>query len=109
MRRFSAALALLFLTALLLYLNFQSISLDDFDSGSFALALDHFDIGLQQPHPPGFPVYVAMGRAIRIVAGGFPAAVTLIRGINGAGGVLGAGVFRARARCSRAPGSSDPC
>jgi len=40
-------------TALLLYLPFRSISLDDFDSYSFALALEDFDLTLQQPQPPG--------------------------------------------------------
>lgn len=68
---------------LLLYLNFQSISLDDFDSGSFALALDHFDIGLQQPHPPGFPVYVAVGRVVRAAVGDRRVALTLLSALSG--------------------------
>src|SRR4051812_21631871 len=75
---------LLFGAALLLYLSFQSISLDDFDSVSFALALDHFDISLQQPHPPGFPVYVAMGRVVRGILGDPRAALTLVSAISGA-------------------------
>jgi hypothetical protein len=69
---------------LLLYLSFQSISLDDFDSVSFALALDHFDITLQQPHPPGFPVYVAAGRLIRLLVSDPRAALTLLSAISGA-------------------------
>src|SRR5712691_8721283 len=79
--------ALLFAAALLLYVNFQSISLDDFDSVSFALALDHFDISLQQPHPPGFPVYVAVGRAVRGIVGDSRAALTLVSAISGAAAV----------------------
>ncbi len=50
---------------LLLYMAFRSISLDDFDSYSFALALERFDLRLQQPQPPGFPVYVAMARLLQ--------------------------------------------
>ena len=80
-RRF--LLPCLLIAVLLLYLNFQSISLDDFDSGSFALALDHFDIGLQQPHPPGFPVYVAAGRIVRAVVGDRRLALTLLSAVSG--------------------------
>ncbi|HEU5423095.1 MAG TPA: glycosyltransferase family 39 protein, partial [Nitrolancea sp.] len=59
------ALALgLGLAAALLYLSRRSISLDDFDSVSFALALRDFNLFVQQPQPPGFPVYVALGRAL---------------------------------------------
>ncbi len=76
-------LVLLFGAALLLYLSFQSISLDDFDSVSFALALDHFDISLQQPHPPGFPVYIAAGRAVRLVVADSRAALTLLSALTG--------------------------
>ncbi len=81
-------LILLFSTALLLYLSFQSISLDDFDSVSFALALDHFDISLQQPQPPGFPVYVAMGRVLRALTGDPRTALTLLSAVGGAAGAV---------------------
>jgi hypothetical protein len=50
-----------------LYLAFRSISLDDFDAYSFALALDHFNLDLQQPQPPGFPIYVLVGRILASV------------------------------------------
>ncbi len=76
--------ALLLFAAIVLYLSFQSISLDDFDSGSFALALDHFDIALQQPHPPGFPVYIAAGRLIYAITGNQLLSLTLISAISGA-------------------------
>ncbi|MCC7448908.1 MAG: DUF2723 domain-containing protein [Anaerolineae bacterium] len=75
---------LLLVAALILYLSFQSISLDDFDSGSFALALDHFDIGLQQPHPPGFPVYIATGRLLYAITANRVLSLTLLSAISGA-------------------------
>ncbi|HET7036764.1 MAG TPA: glycosyltransferase family 39 protein [Thermomicrobiaceae bacterium] len=63
--RSPVALALgLGLAAALLYLSRRSISLDDFDSVSFALALRDFNLFVQQPQPPGFPVYIALGRAL---------------------------------------------
>src|SRR5690242_4270696 len=37
-------------------------SLEDIDSINFALGLRHFDPALHQPHPPGYPVYIALGR-----------------------------------------------
>ena len=38
-------------------------SLEDYDSVNFGLALHDYDIGKNQPHPPGYPVYIAAGRA----------------------------------------------
>ena len=39
-----------------------SPTLEDIDSLNFALGLRDFDPGRHQPHPPGYPVYVALGR-----------------------------------------------
>jgi hypothetical protein len=37
-------------------------NLEDIDSINFALGLREFDPGRHQPHPPGYPVYIALGR-----------------------------------------------
>ena len=37
-------------------------SLEDIDSINFALGLRQYDIAKHQPHPPGYPVYIALGR-----------------------------------------------
>jgi len=47
---------------LALHLPFLAPSLEDIDSINFALGLHHFDPGLHQPHPPGYPVFIAAGR-----------------------------------------------
>ena len=39
-------------------------SLEDIDSINFALGLRDFDPARHQPHPPGSPVYIALGRAL---------------------------------------------
>lgn len=39
-------------------------SLEDIDSINFALGLREFDPALHQPHPPGYPVYMALGRLL---------------------------------------------
>ena len=55
-----------------IHLAFLAPSLEDIDSINFALGLRHFDVASHQPHPPGYPVYIALGRAslavIRAVA-----------------------------------------
>ena len=56
----AAAIAALWLLA---HLPFLAPSLEDIDSINFALGLRHFDPALHQPHPPGYPVYIALGRA----------------------------------------------
>ena len=70
-------------TTLLLYLPFRSLGLDDFDSYSFALALEDFDLTLQQPQPPGFPVYVALARALYAMSPSEVAALTLLSVLSG--------------------------
>lgn len=47
---------------LLAHLPFLAPALEDIDSINFALGLHHFDPALHQPHPPGYPVFIAVGR-----------------------------------------------
>jgi hypothetical protein len=42
-------------------------SLEDIDSINFALGLRDFDPARHQPHPPGSPVYIVLGRALLAV------------------------------------------
>jgi hypothetical protein len=44
---------------------FRSHYLYDVDSVNFALALDHFDPTTYQPHPPGYFLYVFLGRLVK--------------------------------------------
>ena len=37
-------------------------SLGDFDSINFALGVEAFDVARHQPHPPGYPVFIALAR-----------------------------------------------
>jgi Protein O-mannosyl-transferase TMEM260-like len=79
------------LTAVLLFLALAAIFamtrsrwLDDWDSVNFALALDSFDLLKHQPHPPGYPLYVAAGKLVHLVVGGHAAALTLVSSLSGA-------------------------
>ena len=68
--RLVLALAVVFL---LQHLIFLPRSLEDIDSVNFALALHDFDVAKHQPHPPGYPVFIALGRAARhVVAVAWP-------------------------------------
>jgi hypothetical protein len=41
---------------------FLARTLDGVDSANFALAIHDFNVGQHQPHAPGFPVFVALGK-----------------------------------------------
>ena len=59
MRKGIAALALVFLAA---HVPFLPPSLEDIDSINFALGVSDFDVARHQPHPPGYPVFIALGK-----------------------------------------------
>lgn len=44
-------------------------SLWDWDEVLFCLGMRSFDVSLHHPHPPGFPIFIAMGRLVRLVVG----------------------------------------
>src|SRR5687767_13778524 len=54
-----SAIAAAYLAA---HLPFLAPSLEDIDSINFALGLRDYDVAQHQPHPPGYPVYIALGR-----------------------------------------------
>jgi hypothetical protein len=62
-------LALLFLLGVLSRLPFTSQILYHWDSVNFALALHHFDVAVDQPHIPGYILYVLLGRLVSYAVG----------------------------------------
>lgn len=44
-----------------------SRTLWDWDEAQFILALRHFDIAAHHPHPPGFPLFIAAGKAMQSI------------------------------------------
>src|SRR3989304_7179112 len=56
----------LFLITLLTRIPFTSKLLYNLDSVHFALPLEKYYVYLHQPHPPGYFLYVMMGRAINL-------------------------------------------
>lgn len=113
-RRALAALALIFALA---HIPFLANSLEDIDSVNFALGVRDFNVAEHRPHPPGYPVYIAMGKVMTALAGtvmsGAPAAsiearalavLSLLAGL--AAIVFLYGVFASLT--SRAPGAASP-
>jgi hypothetical protein len=46
---------------------FRSHRVFNWDAVNFVLALHDYDVRLHHPHPPGYPVFVAMGRVAQLV------------------------------------------
>ena len=46
---------------------FQATLLSNHDAINYALALDHFDMRLHQPHPPGYLLYTLLGRGLNLI------------------------------------------
>lgn len=65
-QRALGALAFVFALA---HAPFLPTSLEDIDSVNFALGVRDFDVAAHRPHPPGYPVYIALGKAFTAIAG----------------------------------------
>lgn len=74
----------IFAATLAMYASTRSISLDDWDSVNFARAIVHFDLRLQQPHPPGYPAYVFFARLVDGLTRDPLAALTWLSALCGA-------------------------
>src|SRR5918993_1410100 len=61
-----AGLALIFALA---HVPFLAPSLEDIDSVNFALGVRDFDIATHRPHPPGYPVYIFLGKIATAIGG----------------------------------------
>lgn len=46
---------------------FRSHYLYDLDSVNFALGMQHFDPRIHQPHPPGYFLYICLGRVLNTI------------------------------------------
>jgi MFS family permease len=91
--RLAVAAALLFMIA---YLCTMSVSLDEEDSVHFALALTDFDVAKNQPHPPGFPIYIMLGRLFFAFTGDERVALTSMSAVFGGLTVLAVYVLARR-------------
>lgn len=70
--------------ALFLYLSFMSRSFDEWDSYNFAFALSNYDITRDRPHPPGYPLYVFLGRLALYLVKDPLVSLTMVSAVSGA-------------------------
>lgn len=93
-RRAAAAwLAAAFLVA---HLPFLARSLDDIDAVNFALGVERFDPAAHRPHPPGYPIFTALGKLSSVVIARDAAALAVWGAVFGAVAILAfARLFRA--------------
>ena len=73
---------------LALHLPYLPTSLEDLDSINFALGVRQFDVAHHQPHPPGYPVYIALGKVVHAAVPDEARALGLLSIVAGALGVL---------------------
>jgi hypothetical protein len=87
-RRAHAALAAVAVAFIALHLPYLPRSLEDLDSINFALGLHRFDVAQHQPHPPGYPVYIVIGRAAQALMPTDAQALAAVSVVSGALGIL---------------------
>ena len=89
---FPIGFAVLFLA---LHLPYLPPTLEDHDSINFALGIRAFDVARHQPHPPGYPVFIAIAKAVHRVVPSETATLALLSVFGGALGVIAiAALFR---------------
>ena len=92
------------LVFLALHLPYLPKSLEDLDSINFALGVRHFDVAHHQPHPPGYPVFILIAKALHAVVPAEATALALFSAIAAALGVLGLAVLYHRLDEDDVPG-----
>ena len=77
----ASGLAILFFIA---HAAFLPSTLEDIDSLNFALGLTDFDPAKHQPHPPGYPIFIALAKAVRVMVPSDAMALALLGAVFGA-------------------------
>jgi hypothetical protein len=73
---------------LALHLPFLPPSLEDLDSINFALGIRDYDVSQHQPHPPGYPLFIAAAKLLHAAGLSEVHALSLLAILGGAVGVL---------------------
>src|SRR5581483_340393 len=94
---FSVPAAVLFFV---LHLPYLPQSLEDVDSINFALGTHAFDVARHQPHPPGYPLFIALAKGVRPLVDSDVRALALLSAAAGALGILALAALAARCQAS---------
>jgi hypothetical protein len=79
LRKLVGTLAVVTLAA---HLSTLPITLEDLDSVNFALGVRHFDVAQHQPHPPGYPIFIALGKLATSALGHLGISAPEVRGLS---------------------------
>ncbi|HEY8475743.1 MAG TPA: hypothetical protein VIN09_02615, partial [Chloroflexota bacterium] len=66
------------LLALLTRLPLRTTALYSWDAVLYARALEHFDVRVEQPHPPGYVGYVALAKLLQALVGESNTALVMV-------------------------------
>lgn len=72
-----------FVVGVISRIPFRSQLLYHWDSVNFALGMDQFDVRIHQPHPPGYLLYVLLGRLVNLLVGDANASLVWISVVFG--------------------------
>ena len=81
-------IVLIFSLSLTLRVIFLSPWLEDWDSVQFALALHNYSLVDHQPHPPGYPLYIVLGRIFNFFLNNDTLSLTFLSSALGAASVI---------------------
>jgi 4-amino-4-deoxy-L-arabinose transferase-like glycosyltransferase len=81
-------LAVLAAATILLRLPFLTPRLAHWDAVNYALGLHDFNVAAHQPHPPGSPYFILLGRAVLALVGDDNSALILVALLGSVGAVL---------------------
>src|SRR5262245_38088479 len=95
---FTVLLAVVFLA---FHLPYLPASLEDLDSVNFALGIRHFDVAEHQPHPPGYPLFIALAKGVHLFVSREEHVLAIIAIVAGALGALAMWAFFRELEASR--------
>jgi hypothetical protein len=101
---FSAASAFLLAAIFFVFhLPYLPSSLEDLDSINFALGIQRFDVAQHRPHPPGYPLFILIAKAVNWLVSSEIVALALVSVVAGALGVLATAALFRRADRDESP------
>src|SRR5579862_2315730 len=77
--------AVFFLVALAIRVPLRTMYGYHWDSGEFSVAIDHYNVALNQPHAPGYFLYVMLGRLLNVFVGNPHASLVWLSLLSGSG------------------------
>jgi hypothetical protein len=108
-RQARAGASILAALFLVLHLPFLPPSLEDHDSINFALGVRQFDVARHQPHPPGYPIFIALAKGVHLAVSSEAHSLSLVGIFAAASSVFALVVFYRRVAPAGVPEPLPVC